>query len=131
MTQMPNCITFALAGDFYHERPGSANRTPEGRLRLCWGPGAAALAGVEVIMVQSNFSEPAPTAVWACRSRFCRHRGPFWARSIKTAKVDASKHRAQKFLGLWGHDVVVRPAGGPSFIEFLRQMRLAPKAAGR
>ena len=82
-------------------------------------------------MVESNFADPAFTVVWACRSRFCRHRGPFWARSIKTAKVDASKHRAQKFLGLWGHDAVVRSNGGQSIIEFLRQMRLAPKAAAR
>jgi hypothetical protein len=82
-------------------------------------------------MAQSEFSEPLPTAVWACRSRFCRHRGPFWTRSLKTAKVDAGRHRAQKFLGLWSHDVVVRPAGGPSVMEFLRQMRLAPKVASR
>jgi len=79
-------------------------------------------------MVQSEFTEPLPTAVWACRSRFCRHRGPFWSRSIKAAKVDAGKHRAHKFLGLWHHDVVVRPNGGPSFIQFLREMRLAPRA---
>jgi hypothetical protein len=85
----------------------------------------------EVIMVESNFAEPAPTAVWACRSRFCRHRGPFWTRSLKTAKADAVKHRAQKFLGLFSHDVVVRPSAGPSVIEFLRQMRLAPKASGK
>jgi hypothetical protein len=82
-------------------------------------------------MVESAFGEPVPTAVWACRSRFCRHRGPFWSRSIKTAKADAGKHRAQKFLGLWSHDVVVRPSTGPSLMEFLRQMRLAPKAASR
>jgi hypothetical protein len=82
-------------------------------------------------MMQSQFSEPLPTAVWACRSRFCRHRGPFWARSIKAAKVEAGKHRALKFLGFWSHDVVVRPSTGPSIIEFLRQMRLAPKAASK
>ena len=63
-------------------------------------------------MMQSEFAEPAPTAVWACRSRFCRHRGPFWSRSIKAAKVDAGKHRAHKFLGLWSHDVVVRAQRG-------------------
>jgi hypothetical protein len=82
-------------------------------------------------MSESNFAEPAATAVWACRSRFCRHRGPYWTRSIKIAKADAGKHRAQKFLGLWGHDAVVRANGGQSVIEFLRQMRLAPKVAGR
>ena len=82
-------------------------------------------------MVESGFLEPAPTAVWACRSRFCRHRGPFWARSIKAAKVEAGKHRALKFLGFWSHDVVVRPSAGPSIIEFLRQMRLAPKASSK
>jgi len=82
-------------------------------------------------MVESRFAEPAPTAVWACRSRFCRHRGPFWARSIKAAKADASKHRALKFLGLWSHDAVVRANGGQSIIEFLREMRLAPKASAR
>jgi hypothetical protein len=82
-------------------------------------------------MVESSFAEPAPTAVWACRSRFCRHRGPFWTRSLKAAKVDAGKHRNLKFLGVWSHDAVVRPSTGPSVIEFLRQMRLAPKASGK
>ena len=82
-------------------------------------------------MVESNFTEPAPTAVWACRSRFCCDRGPFWTRSLKTAKADASRHRALKFLGVWSHDAVVRPSSGPSVIEFLRQMRLAPKASGK
>ena len=81
-------------------------------------------------MAESDFS--APTAVWACRSRFCRHRGPFWARTLKAAKVEASKHRALKFLGLWSHDAVVRVNGGQSVIEFLREMRLAPaKASAR
>jgi hypothetical protein len=83
------------------------------------------------MMIESNFTDPAPTAVWACRSRFCRHRGPFWTRSLKTAKADAGKHRALKFLGFWSHDAVVRPSSGPSVIEFLRQMRLAPRAAGK
>jgi hypothetical protein len=82
-------------------------------------------------MVESNYAEPAPTAVWACRSRFCRDRGPFWTRSLKTAKADAGKHRALKFLGFWSHDAVVRSSAGPSVIEFLRQMRLAPRAVGK
>jgi len=82
-------------------------------------------------MVQSEFTEPLPTAVWACRSRFCRHRGPFWTRSLKTAKADAGKHRTLKFLGFWSHDAVVRSSAGPSVIEFLREMRLAPRAAGK
>ena len=82
-------------------------------------------------MIESNFTDPAPTAVWACRSRFCRHRGPFWTRSLKTAKADAGKHRTLKFLGVWSHDAVVRSSAGPSVIEFLREMRLAPRAAGK
>jgi hypothetical protein len=81
--------------------------------------------------MESEFPPPTATAVWACRSRFCRDRGPFWVRSIKAAKVEAGKHRARKFLGFWSHDVVVRANGGQSIIEFLREMRLAPKAGVR
>jgi len=47
--------------------------------------------------MQPALATPTPTAVWACRSRFCLRRGPFWVRSR-----------------------------GQSFIGFLREMRLAP-----
>ena len=76
--------------------------------------------------MQPELAAPTPTAVWACRSRFCLRRGPFWVRSLKDAHVDAGKHRARKFLGIWSHDAVVRPGRGQSFIAFLREMRLAP-----
>jgi hypothetical protein len=78
--------------------------------------------------MQPELTEPTPTAVWACRSRFCLHRGPFWVKSIKEAQLDAGKHRARRFLGIFGHDVVVRPGRGQSFLAFLREMRLAQKA---
>ena len=74
--------------------------------------------------MQAELGAPTPTAVWGCRSRFCRRRGPFWVRSHKDAKADAAKHRARRFLGLWGHDAVVRQ--GQTFIQFLREMRFAP-----
>ena len=78
--------------------------------------------------MQSQLTAPTPTAVWGCRSHFCFHRGPFWVKSLKDAQLDAGKHRARRFLGLFGHDVVVRPGQGQSFLAFLREMRLAPKA---
>ncbi|PYM24719.1 MAG: hypothetical protein DMD78_08230 [Candidatus Rokuibacteriota bacterium] len=79
--------------------------------------------------MRAELSAPTPTAVWACRSRFCLARGPFWVKSLKDAQRDAARHRARRFLGLFGHDAVVRPGQGQSFLAFLRQMRLAPKAA--
>jgi hypothetical protein len=79
----------------------------------------------------SEIAEPTPTAVWACRSHFCRHRGPFWVKSLKEAHADAGRHRARRFLGIWSHDAVVRSGRGQSFIAFLREMRLAPKASIR
>ena len=78
--------------------------------------------------MQPELTEPTPTAVWACRSRFCLQRGPYWVKSLKAAQLDAGKHRARRFLGLFNHDVVVRPGHGQSFLAFLREMRLAPKA---
>lgn len=80
---------------------------------------------------QPDLAEPTPTAVWACRSHFCFRRGPFWVRGLKDAHADADKHRARRFLGIWRHDAVVRPGHGQSFIAFLREMRLAPKASIR
>ena len=79
----------------------------------------------------AELSEPTPTSVWACRSRFCLHRGPFWVRSVKEAKAAAAGHRARKFVGVWSHDAVVGPARGQSFLDFLREMRLAPPRATR
>ena len=81
--------------------------------------------------MQSEVPPPTPTAVWACRSRFCLQRGPFWVKSIEDARLDAGKHRARRFLGVFSHDAVVRPGRGQSFIAFLREMRLAPKNAIR
>jgi len=77
---------------------------------------------------QPELAAPTPTAVWACRSLFCLHRGPFWVKSMQEAQADAGKHRARRFLGVFNHDAVVRPGRGQSFIAFLREMRLAPKA---
>jgi hypothetical protein len=48
---------------------------------------------------------------------------------MQAAQADASKHRARRFLGIWNHDAAVRPSTGQSFIAFLREMRLAPKAS--
>jgi hypothetical protein len=79
--------------------------------------------------LQPELPAPTPTAVWACRSRFCLHRGPFWVKSIEDARLDARKHRERRFLGVFSHDAVVRPGRGQSFIAFLREMRLAPKNA--
>jgi len=75
-----------------------------------------------------ELSAPTPTAVWACRSHFCFRRGPFWAKSLKDAQAQAGQHRARRFLGVWSHDAVVGPGRGQSFIAFLREMRLTPKA---
>ena len=49
-------------------------------------------------------------------------------KSLKEAHADAGRHRARRFLGIWGHDAVVRSGRGHSFIAFLREMRLPPKA---
>ena len=65
------------------------------------------------------------TTVWACRSRFCLQRGPFWMRTLKDARAEARKHRARRFLGIWSHDAVVGPRGGESFMDFLREMGLS------
>jgi hypothetical protein len=48
-------------------------------------------------------------------------------KSIEDARLDAGRHRARRFLGVFSHDAVVRPSRGQSFIAFLREMRLAPK----
>ena len=39
--------------------------------------------------MRAELSAPTPTAVWACRSRFCLDRGPFWVKSLKDAQRDA------------------------------------------
>jgi hypothetical protein len=67
------------------------------------------------------------TTVWACRSRFCLQRGPFWVRDLKIARLAADRHRARKFLGIWSHDAVIGPSRGQTLLGFLREMRLAPK----
>ena len=77
---------------------------------------------------QPELAAPTATAVWACRSRFCLDRGPFWVKSMKDAQVDAGKHRARRFLGVFSHDAVVRPGHGQTFLAFLREMRLASAA---
>jgi hypothetical protein len=82
-------------------------------------------------MSDYELAAPTPTAVWACRSWFCLHRGPFWVKSLGAAKLEAARHRERRFLGLFGHDAVARPGQGQTFLAFLREMRLAPKAAGR
>ena len=77
---------------------------------------------------QAEVAEPAPTAVWGCRSLFCLQRGPFWTRGVKQAQVDAGKHRDRRFLGLFGHDAVVGPRRGQTVIQFLREMGLTTAA---
>jgi len=78
---------------------------------------------------QADVVEGTPTAVWACRSSFCLSRGPFWTRSARQAKLDADKHRARRFLGLFGHDAVVGPRRGQTILQFLREMKVAAAAA--
>jgi hypothetical protein len=82
-------------------------------------------------MSDYELAEPTPTAVWGCRSWFCLDRGPFWVKSLRAAQLGAAKHRERRFLGVFSHDAVVRPGQGQSFLAFLREMRLAPKAASR
>jgi len=72
--------------------------------------------------------EGSPTAVWACRSPFCLSRGPYWTRSARQAKLDADKHRARRFLGLFGHDAVAGPRHGQTLLQFLGEMKLAAAA---
>ena len=69
--------------------------------------------------------EGSAMSVWACRSLFCLSRGPFWTRSVKQAQIDAGKHRARHFLGLFGHDAVVGPRRGQTILQFLREMKVA------
>jgi hypothetical protein len=70
------------------------------------------------------WSPAGATTLWACRSWFCRRRGPFWTRSRRDAERAAREHAARRFLGLWSHEPLVCPAHGISFTDFLRRVRL-------
>ncbi|HEV8586003.1 MAG TPA: hypothetical protein VGT02_13635 [Methylomirabilota bacterium] len=66
---------------------------------------------------------PGVTTVWACRSWFCRSRGPFWVKSRRDAERAAREHAARRFLGLWSHEpLVCPPTGGVSVTDFLRKL---------
>jgi hypothetical protein len=82
-------------------------------------------------MSDYELAAPTPTAVWACRSWFCLHRGPFWVKTLTVAQRAAASHRELRFLGLFGHDAMARPGRGQTFLAFLRQMGLAPQAVKR
>src|SRR5262249_4865669 len=47
------------------------------------------------------------TAACACRSWFCRDRGPFVTRTLAEAELLAAEHRALRWLGVWHHRVIV------------------------
>ena len=79
-------------------------------------------------MMQSEFAEPAPTAVWACRSRFCRHRGPFWSREHQGRQARRRQAPRPQVPRVLEPRRRRAPQRRSSFIQFLREMRLAPKA---
>ncbi len=64
------------------------------------------------------------TTVWACRSWFCRSRGPFWVKSRQDAERAARAHAARRFLLLWSHEPLVCPTRGVSVTDFLRKLRM-------
>ena len=64
-----------------------------------------------------------PTAVWACRSWFCKHRGPFWVKSLNDARLGARAHGARKFLGIWNHQAMACALHDKRAAEILRTLR--------
>lgn len=64
-----------------------------------------------------------PTAVWACRSWFCKQRGPFWVRNLHDAKLGARAHAERKFLGIWSHQPMACALHDKRASEILRTLR--------
>lgn len=64
-----------------------------------------------------------PTAVWACRSWFCKRRGPFWVKSLSDARISARAHGARKFLGIWSHHAMACSLHDTRVREILRTLR--------
>jgi len=67
------------------------------------------------------------TAGYACRSWFCRDRGPYLTPSLEAAEQLAKEHRAHRWLGLWRHRVIVyrldedQRRGGQALADFMRR----------
>src|SRR6266567_8378399 len=67
------------------------------------------------------------TAGYACRSWFCRDRGPFLTMNLEAAEQLAAEHRALRWLGLWRHRVIVyrldgdQRRGGQALADFMRR----------
>ena len=69
-------------------------------------------------------SDPgSPTAVWACRSWFCKRRGPFWVKNLNDARLGARAHGARKFLGIWSHQAMACALHDKRVGEILRTLR--------
>jgi len=63
-----------------------------------------------------------PTALWACGSWFCQHRGPFWVKSLTDAKSSARAHAERKFLGIWNHRAMACSLHDKRVGELLRKL---------
>src|ERR1043166_1342312 len=67
------------------------------------------------------------TAGYACRSWFCRDRGPYLTPSLEAAEKLAAEHGALRWLGLWRHRVIVyrldedQRRGGQALADIMRR----------
>ena len=67
------------------------------------------------------------TAGYACRSWFCRDRGPVLTKTFAAAEQLAEEHRALRWLGLFPHRVIVyrmnpdQLQAGQALAEFMRR----------
>ncbi|HXH20490.1 MAG TPA: hypothetical protein VNN10_00560 [Dehalococcoidia bacterium] len=93
-----------------------------------WTPAPLGLLPLRTDATETAAFIESLTAGYACRSWFCRDRGPFLTTSLEAAEQLAKEHRAQKVLGIWRHRVVVyrlderQRRDARAFAEFMRRL---------
>src|SRR5262249_32784914 len=83
--------------------PGRADWLQHGHGSVVRSNDALSLGGAMPDVEETAAFVESLTAGYACRSWFCRDRGPFLTKTVEAAEQLAAEHRALKWLGLWHH----------------------------